>query len=194
MVDDKTLTQFRAPKLNKQLKSMKLWVQPLQSSPHPTLAAMAPELVTLLDQADQAVTAKEKAQAHRRQFRTVGARRQFVDELNAARTQAYGDIAKLPFLTAGLPADYADRFFPHEPAEEEPEPDTIESVTARIAEREKAQVDDRKVLKALQDEAVEAAAAEAKRLQDEAALAAIEHQREELQRQEDELRARLGKK
>jgi hypothetical protein len=190
----KTLSDFRAPKLNIQLKAMKSWVDPLQKSPFPTLLAMAPELVTLLDQADKAVAAKEKAQVHRREFRTVGARRQFVDELNAARTLAYGELDKLPFLTPGLPADYADRFFPQEPPAEEPVPDTIESVTTRIADLQKALADAQALLQKLQAEAAKAALDEEQRQRDEAALAGLDQQEEELRKQREALLAKLGKK
>jgi hypothetical protein len=190
----KSLSEFRAPKLNAQLRAMKAWVDPLQKTPHPALAAMVPELITLLDQADKAVAAKGLAQQHRREFRTVGARRQFVDTLNATRAQAHGELAKMPFLTPGLPPDYAERFFPQEPAAEEPEPDTIASVTARISEQEKTLAADRVLLEKLQGDAVEAAKVEAERRQDEEALAAIEQQKQDLAKQEAALREKLGKK
>jgi hypothetical protein len=155
---------------------------------------MAPELADLLDKADTAVDAKDKAKRHNREFRDVGARRQYLDALNAARAQAHGELAKLPFLTPGLRADFADRFFPSEPAAEDDEEDTVASVTARIAEREKALADDRALLQKLQDDATKAAQDDEQRRLDEAALAALQQQKEDLRKQEDALRERLAKK
>jgi hypothetical protein len=191
----KTLSEFRTPKLSSQLQAMKSWVEPLQKSPHPSLLAMAPELVTLLAKADLAVAAKEKAYQHRREFRNVGARRQFVDDLNAARAQAYGDLAKMPFLVLGLPPDYAERFFTRPGADEkaEEEEDTIASVTARIAAQEKALAADRELLVKLQAAAEDERKAAEQRKQDEAALAALQDRKEELRREEEALLARLGK-
>jgi hypothetical protein len=190
----KNLSDFCAPKLNKQLVAMKAWVKPLQTTPHPSLAAMLPELQTLLTQADQAVKAKEAAKQHNREFRDVGARRQFVDELNAARTGAYGELAQQPFTNPGLPADFAEHFFPADPEAEEPEEDTIESVTARMAERDKDQETDRALLQKLKDEAAQAEKDAKQREEDEAALAALDTQDAEIQKQREALLAKLGKK
>lgn len=190
----KNLSDFCAPKLNKQLVAMKAWVEPLQKTPHPSLAAMLPELQTLLTQADQAVAAKGKAKQHNREFRDVGARRQFVDELNAARTGAHGELAQQPYLTPGLPGDFADHFFPADPEAEEPEEDTVESVTKRMAQRDADQGADRILLQQLKDAAAKAQQDAEQRKLDEAALAAIDTQEEELQKQREALLAKLGKK
>lgn len=190
----KTLSEFCAPKLNLQIKAMKNWVEPLQKSPHPTLLAMAPELVTLLAQADTAMDAKEKARRHNREFRDVGARRQFVDELNGARAAAYGELDKMRFVVPGLTANFADRFFPVESEPDDAEEDTVASVKARIASQEKALAEDRTLLQTLEAQAAQAAQEAEQRRQDEAALAAVQQQREELRQQEEALLEKLRKK
>lgn len=193
---DKTLTDFRRPTLGEQYLAMVGWSGSLQGSEHASLKAMAPELADLLAVAADAMKAKAAAKQQNKQFRDVGERKQLVDELNAARKEIYGALAKLPHVQPGLPSNFADQFFRRETtddAAEEPE-ETVESVTARIASLEEELKQEKARLEELKTEETEAAKA-AKALEDDkAALAALETEMAEAAKKAEALRAKISKR
>lgn len=91
-----------------------------------------------------------------REFRDTGARKQFIDEVNAARKELDGALSKLPFQNPALPQDFADAFFLSEPPREEAE-ESLEDVKAAVAELSTQLAERQEQLKQMeQDAAVEA--------------------------------------
>lgn len=96
-----------------------------------SLAALSAEASTLSDAGKAASDAHVDAENANRLFRDVGARKKFVDDLNASRKEMDGALAKLPFQDPSLPQDFNDDFFYSDPPRDEEE--TIEDVTESIA-------------------------------------------------------------
>jgi hypothetical protein len=135
------------------------------------------------------------ASSANRQFRDIGARKQFIDKVNAARKQTHGELSKLPFQQLGLPTDFADQFFrPETRADEEEEEETIDTVKASIADLD-AQLTEKKTrLKKLEDEAAATAKAAAEKQDQEDTLAALKAQAAEILKQAAALEAQLTEK
>lgn len=190
----KNLTEFRRPVLGEQLEAMRKWIPSLQQSPYPTLQAMAAELVTLVAEADAAKAARDSVQQQNRFFRDVGARRQWVDNLNAARQEVYGALAKLPHQHPELPSNYADLFFLRDKrgaGEGEEGEETLESLQALAEEmREELQELEARIAEMEEAEAEAKKAAEA-RAAEEAKLAELDRAAAELDKQRAALRKRL---
>jgi len=138
----KDLTAFKRPKLGEKRDNMGDWVTPSQSGEYPELQALAPELVTSLDAADQAVAARSEAQRLRAEFRDIGNRRKLVDHVNSVRKSTYGALASIAHAQTGLPPGFADHFFRKESskprASDSQEPDTMEEALARVEELREA--------------------------------------------------------
>lgn len=196
LFEGKSISHFRRPVLGKQHRAMRGWVGTLQQSPHPELSALLPELQAALAEADTAEAARIAAQDAMRQFRDVGARRQWVDRLNATRKQVYGVLAMLPHEHPGLASDFADHFFLSAPPRDEDaqeEEETSEGLRAQIAELLEE-------VTALQERLAEVEAAEAEeqkaaaaRAAEEAALAELERAMAEMEQKRAALKARLEK-
>jgi len=170
----KSLSRFTRPILAGQLAAMELWIPSLQQSPHPSLKDLAPELVTLVAAAKQAVADREACKHAIKQFIDVGERKQFMDALNGARKEAYGQLSKIAHATDDLPTDFASRFFYSEADEDDAkEPETLESVKTLIAELTQELEGAKARLAALEQQEAEAKQAEAKRAEQEALLAAL---------------------
>jgi len=168
---NKTLSAFRRPVLASQLKAMEAWIPSLQTSPHPTLKAMAPELEALMTRAKQAVTERDATRQALKQFNNIGERKQFIDQLNGARKKAHGELAQIAHETVGLPSDFADRFFLSESSTNEDE--TSEALRDQVAElKEQLAEAEAKLAKAEEREA-EAKKAEEEQKQAEVELAAL---------------------
>jgi hypothetical protein len=187
----KSLSAFRKPVLGAQLDTMRnVWLDALTTSPHPELQTLAPELTKLIAAADEAIGARDDARALNRKFHDIGERRQLFDQVNAERKAAHGAIAKLALTTSGLPSDFADHFFRVDSAAPEP---TIDDVTQNIADLEAELAAEKIKLAALHKAADDAAKALAEKQADEAALDALEKQAAELQKQQADLKKKLGK-
>ena len=192
---NKNLTEFRRPKLGEQLEAMTKWIPSLQNSPFPALQAMAPELAALVEEADEAVKARDNAQQQNRFFRDVGARHQWVENLNAARKELYGVLGKLAHQHPELPSNFADLFFMKKSegeAAEEPEEETAEALREHAEElRQELQGVEGRIQELEAAEAAARRAAEA-RAAEEARLAELDRKAAELERERKALRARLG--
>lgn len=175
--------ELTRPILNNQLVEMKKWLGSLAKTPHASLAAMAPELDALIKEADEAVDARRDVSQQIREFRDVGAKRQWVDRLNAARKETHGALAKLPHEHEHLPPDFADRFFMSESESDEgAEANTVEALDAQAASLREAlaQVEARAAqLRAAEAAAREKKAAEARKAR-EAKLAELDKAAAEL--------------
>ena len=99
-----------------ELATVRGFVQSLQTSPHPGVAALAPVLVTLIAKADAAIAAQADADQALKDFDMLGGKKALIDSYNVLRQTVYGQLAAMPHanLTAMLPASFADRFFRHE--------------------------------------------------------------------------------
>jgi uncharacterized coiled-coil protein SlyX len=189
----KTLAQFRRPVLGGQLETMRGWIGLLQKSEYPTLAALAPRLIPLVKAADDAVAARAKAEQDNRLFRAVGARKQWIDKLNATRKESFGALGKLPHEQAGLPSDFASRFFRPAPTVTD-EDVTVASVKARIGELETELADQGELLKELEAAAAQDAEAQKQVDADRAALAEAEKTMADAAQKAAALKAKLGRR
>jgi len=169
----KPLHVFTRPILSWQLDAMRQWNPSLAQSGHPSLAALGGDLPALIEKADEVVAARATAEQAVRLFREIGERKQFIDEVNAARKETHGVLSTLPHKHTGLPVRFADGFFKRDrPRDEAPDLETIESTIEKLkkelAEQEKAREEllaAQAAAKAAEEEQVKAAA--------EAKLAAI---------------------
>ncbi|MRG95659.1 hypothetical protein [Polyangium spumosum] len=188
----KTPSDFAKPVLGKQLEAMAAWVSSLQKSEHAALNTLAPELAALIEKGETAKKAKENAELARDQFRDVGERHAFVEEVNARRKESFGVLAKMPHEKPGLPANFADRFFRREarPVKDEDDaPATIEAVDEAITALEAE-------IEALREKRAElvAAAEKAAKLQVKAAeeeLAALAKKKAAVEAEEAAVRAKI---
>jgi len=110
----RALNLFKRPVLAGQLEAMRAWPASLASSSSPALQALGAELAPIIVEADQAVQEKREAEQARDAFRDLDARKRYVDDVNAARKEVYGALAKLPYQHLGLPSNFADGFFRRE--------------------------------------------------------------------------------
>ncbi|EYF06129.1 hypothetical protein [Chondromyces apiculatus] len=127
----KTLSDFKRPVLGEQLVKMRGWLSSFETSPHPSLQALAPELTQLVAQADAATNAREAARQQNRIFRDVGLRRQWVNDLNAVRKEVHGALSKVMHQHTGLPPGFADSFFARE--RKRPKAGEVETMDALLA-------------------------------------------------------------
>ncbi len=161
-------SRLKKPILGGQLGAMREWIPLLKDSPHASLKTLAPRVEAAVDAADKAVKKLNAAKQANHEFRAVGARRQFVDQLNSTRKSSFGKLAEMPHKhpDANLPLDFAEQFFKRDSRpKKDDEPLSSEDLAALIAERESE-------LAALKDELQETLAREAEeaqRLEDEAA-------------------------
>jgi hypothetical protein len=157
------------------------WSSTLATCGVPALAALAAEAETLYKLGKDASDLREKAQNDNRNFRDVGARKQFVDALNASRKEVSGALAKLPFQDPNLPQDFADHFFLNEPPRDEEE--TLDDVKESIAALEVQLAEEKNRLAKMELEAAEAAKAAQEEQAKEDQAAALEAQAAELLKQ-----------
>ncbi|MDC3959504.1 hypothetical protein [Polyangium jinanense] len=191
LLKNKPLGKFRRPVLGGQLQSMTDWSETLTKCGVPALVAMAPEADALVAAGQSAEELRKKAQGKNRDFRDIGARKQFIDKVNGARKESHGGLAKLPFQHATLTSSFADGFFYSEPPREEEE--TIDEVKTSIAEL-LAQLEERQAfLKKLEEEAENEAKAAAEQAAQAQTAEDLEAQAQALLAQAAALKAKLKK-
>lgn len=110
---DASPSVLKKPVLGHQLAVMASWVPSLVASSEPVLAGLGKELSALVEAGQKATAAFEAARGALRDFREVGERKAFVDQVNAARQSVGGLLAE--FVHAHpekmLPSDWPDGFF-----------------------------------------------------------------------------------
>lgn len=185
------LSKFRRPVLAGQLLAQSAWGPALFKSNIPALVALAPEADPLVKTGETASKVRTDAQQANRQFRDVGARKQFIDKLNGARQGANGALTKAAHGDPTLPNDYAERFWRSEPAAEDEE--TIDDVRADIVALKERVAEREKDLAKMESEAAAAAQIEAERQAKEQSLAELQAQRDELEKRIATLQGELGK-
>jgi hypothetical protein len=173
-------SKLKRPVLGEQLDEMRKWV-PWLTSPEssPALQACGAQLATRVTEADEAVRAQREAEQQEADFE-VGARKAFIDRLNAHRQVLYGQLAELPHSHPewNLSSDFAHRFFLRETSSRRLTIPELEEKLLRLNakvrkyETQLAElIDDQEAQARLHDEAAEAEAAEE--------LATFERQRAE---------------
>lgn len=107
---------FKRPTLSEQLAVMKVWPSTLQGSSVPALVEIEQTLSPLLVVATEAEANLSQAKQDLIDWKNIGRWKQHIDQSNAQRAAAYGDLLEVPHKhpDAGLPSDYADRFFLHD--------------------------------------------------------------------------------
>ncbi len=107
---------LKQPIHGEELATVGGFVPSLQASPHPTLAVLAPVLVTLVAKADAAIAQHLAADQALKDFDMLGGKKALIDGDNVLRQTVYGQLAAIPHAnpTAMLPGNFADRFFRHE--------------------------------------------------------------------------------
>jgi hypothetical protein len=153
LLKGKSSSKFRRPVLGRQLHEMADWSETLTKCGVPALAALAPEAAAHYEAGKAADTLRTTAQSENRNFRDVGARKQFIDQLNAERKSAEGALAKLPFQNPALPQDFGGGFFLSEPPRDVEE--TIEDVKASIAALETELAEEKARLAQMEQEKAE---------------------------------------
>jgi chromosome segregation ATPase len=174
---------------------MTKWPESFSKSEHASLQALGPELVPLLAEGSAAAAGKKSAERQRDEFRDLGARKRFIDRVNAARKEAYGSLSTLPHKHTGLPSSFADQFFRRDTtAGEVDEEPTIEEIEQEVASL-RAQLEEReRLLDQLKEAATQAATREQERAAAEAKLAQLEQEMADKQREAEAIRAELAKK
>jgi DNA repair exonuclease SbcCD ATPase subunit len=138
----KPLHAFIRPILGGQLAAMQSSGDLLAKSGHKALEAIGQDLAPLLPKADAAVTAEVQAIAKRDEFRTVGARKAFIDDVNAARKKTYSEASTIQQNSPELTSDIIEGLFlrdrsrDEDPTEEGLQ-DEIEDLEAQLADRKK---------------------------------------------------------
>jgi len=111
----KPLHQMKRPVLGTELEAAKAILEKLNKAPQPALAALAPELATLIATADKRVEELLAAEQALKSFDVVGEKKTLIDDYNLLRQTVYGQLAAMPHSATGkgLPSNFADRFFRH---------------------------------------------------------------------------------
>lgn len=109
--------ELKRPTLGGQLETMRGFAHPLKTSAHAELAVLGDRLEILIARADDTAKRQQNAAEALKTFRTLGARKECIDELNALRKSTAGTLSEMPhkFPEKRLPADYAERFFKRGP-------------------------------------------------------------------------------
>ncbi len=175
---------FIRPIMGKQLESMRAWIPSLAASDNPALKALGQELVPLIQQADQALSAKTTAEAALSQFKDIGERSQLINKINAALKSLYGALAAMAHNNPTLPSNFADGFFLRERVKGEvPEEPTVESVEEEIAELSVALDEKQKQLEGLKAEREKAEQKQAAKAAVQAKMAQLELEMAEKQKE-----------
>lgn len=109
-------SEIKNPVLGEELVTAKSWISSLQSSPHPGLVALAPQLDATVKVAEQRQLDLVAADQALKSFREVGPRKAFIDKANALRLSTFGALGDIAHShpEMNLPKDFAERFFKHE--------------------------------------------------------------------------------
>lgn len=159
---------------------------------------MGTRLEALVANADAALTKQSEASGALKTFRKLGAKKIFIDKMNALRKSTDGKLAELPHANpdARLPNDFASRFFKRGPRRGKT---AAKEVTSAALKEQIADTKD--LLSALSAQLVDVLAkeeadaqAEAQREADKAALAAAEKEAAEALAKVAALKTKMGAK
>lgn len=109
-------SDVRDPILGEELERLRTWPPGLATVSSDEVKKQGAALATFVPKADAAVEAQRKATQELTDFSEIGARKAFVDRLNATSKLVYGKVSELMHTPAGqsLPPDFLERCFPPE--------------------------------------------------------------------------------
>lgn len=182
-------SEMKRPILGGQLETMRSWVPSLKSSSNALLQQYGTDLEAKVGEADNCTEAQAAAAQKLTDFRTIGTRRQLIDEFNALRKYIHGKLGELQHKHQDLGNGWADSFFRQGSSERV----TLKEIDRRIgaAEMELATLKKQREHLAGQEEAALKAKAEAERAQKLAELQAAKKAAAELAARMAELEASL---
>jgi hypothetical protein len=173
-------SEIRRPILSAELSEVREWVPSLRGSTITTLPPLGELLSTLVVEADAAEGEQARVDREWEDFGTSGTRRRFIDELNQLRADTYGELIKRAAARGESP-DFVERFFKHDRRQyRAPAEPTLAEAKARQAELRGLLAEQDALVARLEAEERERQEAKARRQADEAALAELERQAEEL--------------
>lgn len=132
-------SDVRDPILGEELERLRTWPPGLATVSSDEVKKQGVALATFVPKADAAVEAQRKANQELTDFTEIGARKAFVDHLNATSKLVYGKLSELMHkpAAASLPSDFPDRCFPPESRARRPtikgEERTVERLAKRLA-------------------------------------------------------------
>jgi hypothetical protein len=132
-------SDLKRPILGDELARVRKFIPSLQGSPMPSVAALAPSLVTAVAAADAAVAAKVAAAQALVDFDVTGGKATLISAFNALRQTTYGQLAAIPHQqpAAALPATFGDRFFRHNTKTGTAAAKTVADAQADVARHQK---------------------------------------------------------
>ncbi|MDC0742404.1 hypothetical protein [Polyangium mundeleinium] len=184
-------SELKRPILGGQLDTMRHWPPSLQAASSQQLQTIGAALADLVERADQKTTTQAAVSQKIADFRTIGSRKQLVDEFNALRKSLHGKLGEIQHKTPELGTGWADSFFRQGSSAERL---TVKELDRRIAAAEvellamKKQRDE----KVAQEEAVARARADAEKTQKKAELLAAKKAAAELAARVAELEEAVG--
>jgi hypothetical protein len=132
LFQDWRAAELKRPALGAELEVVRAWPELLRRSEIPALIDLAPRVEAAVTAADAAVSALADAQNVNREFRLTGARKRFIDEVNALRASSFGALKehqhKHPELL--LPSEFAGELFRRKGRGSKT---TVDSVDAQLA-------------------------------------------------------------
>ena len=126
-------SDMRRPVLAAQLEKMRTWPSSLRSSSNPVLVEYGAKLEGKIAIADECEAFQRTAQTALSDFRTLGGRKECVDEFNAKRKALHGKLGEIQHQHPELGTGWADSFFRHGTGSEKP---TLREVERRLAAAE----------------------------------------------------------
>lgn len=108
---DNSQSLLARPHLGVEILEMRPWLTSIETSPHPSLQALAAELGILIVAITKAISTLDAVRAKIRKFCDQGARYQLFERCNEARSAAFEALTRLAKEKPGLPSDYANGFF-----------------------------------------------------------------------------------
>jgi len=184
-------SDMKRPLLGGQLETMRSWPPSLKTSANALLQQYGADLEAKIAEADACTEAQTAAAQKLTDFRTIGTRKQLVDDFNALRKSIHGKLGEIQHKHKELGAGWADSFFRQGSGSERA---TLKELDRRIgsAEMELATLKKQREELAGQEEAAAKAKAEAERAQKLAELSAAKKAAAELAARVAELEASLG--
>jgi hypothetical protein len=179
-------SKLKRPVLGQQLEVMRTWPASLQSEDaSPALKEYGARLAEQVEAADRAVTALAEAKRKLADFE-VGARKQFIDKLNAARVLEYGQLAETALRQPELrlSRSFAFRFFLRSSGRRKATIADVERDILRLQERLRKQ--EELLVRMMEEEEAEA------RLREDAEITAAAAELEEAERKFAEAQQRLA--
>ncbi len=122
-------SDMRRPVLGAQLDTMRTWPTSLRASSNAVLVEYGTKLESKIAVADECEGFQRTAQTALSDFRTLGGRKECVDEFNAKRKALHGKLGEIQHQHPELGTGWADSFFRHGSGSEKP---TLREIEKRL--------------------------------------------------------------